>query len=234
MSSVNRVGRIREIARGALIVAAKDLRLERRSKVATAQMLPFALLVLFLFAFALDPDRGVLSEATAGLFWTTVLFTAVLAIQRSYAVEMDEGVIDAVRLTGLAPAAVFLGKVAALVTQLAVLEAVLGAGVVVLYDAQLSGWGLLLVVAVVTTVGIAAAGAVYGLLAARLRQGSALLPVLLLPLLAPVLIAATRGSDVALGRETGGGWSWAALLGVFAAAYLGIGTVLYGPLMDET
>ncbi len=216
------------------MVAGKDLRLERRTRVASAQMLPFALLVLFLFAFALDPDRGMLTDATAGLFWTTVLFTAVLAIQRAYAVEMDDGVLDALRLTGLSPAAVFLGKVAALSVQLAVLEVVLGAGVVVLYDARLAGWALLSVTAVATTLGIAAAGAVYGLLAARLRQGSALLPILLLPLLAPVLIAATRGSDVALGRETGGGWSWAALLGVFAVAYLGIGVVLYGPLMDET
>lgn len=220
------------VLRGARLVAAKDLRLERRTRVATAQMLPFSLLVLLLFAFALDPDRGVLAEATGGLFWTTVLFTSVLAIQRAYAVEMDHGMIDALRLTGLAPAAVFLGKVASLVVQLLVLELVLGVGVVVLYDAQPKGWPLLVVAALATTVGIAAAGAAYGLLAARLRQGSALLPLLLLPLLAPVLIAATRAYDAALGRETGG-WPWAALLGVFAVAYLGLGTALYGPMMDD-
>lgn len=234
MSQRNGRPTLSEVARGSLLVAAKDLRLERRTKVATAQMLPFAVLVLLLFAFALDPDRGVLVEATAGLFWTTVLFTAVLAVQRAYAVEMDDGVLDSLRLTGLAPAAIFFGKVGALAVQLGVLELVLGAGVAVLYDAQLRGWPLLCVVALATTLGVSAAGAAYGLLAARLRQGSALLPLLLLPLLAPVLIAATRGSDVALGRETGGGWSWAALLGVFAVAYLGLGAVLYGPLMDET
>ncbi|MCB1269802.1 MAG: heme exporter protein CcmB [Microthrixaceae bacterium] len=225
---------LRRVARAAQLVAAKDLRIERRTKVATAQMLPFALLVLLLFAFALDPDRGVLAEATAGLFWTTVLFTAVLAIQRSFAVELSNGVLDSLRLSGLSVPGIFLGKVAALFVQLAVLEVVLGLGVAVLYDAQLGGWALLAVVALAATTGICAAGAAYGLLAARLRQGSALLPLLLLPLLAPVLIAATRGSDVALGRETGGGWSWAALLGVFAVAYLGLGAALYGPLMDET
>ena len=222
------------VLRAARLVAAKDLRLEARTRVATAQMLPFALLVLLLFAFALDPDRGVLTDATGGLFWTTVLFTSVLAIQRAYAIEMDHGLIDALRLTGMAPAAVFLGKVSSLVVQLLVLEVVLGAGVAVLYDARLEGWPLLVVAGLAATVGIASAGATYGLLAARLRQGSALLPLLLLPLLTPVLIAATRGSDVALGRETGGGWSWAALLGVFAVAYLGLGAALYGPLMDET
>ena len=79
------------VLRAARLVAAKDLRLEARTRVATAQMLPFALLVLLLFAFALDPDRGVLTDATGGLFWTTVLFTSVLAIQRAYAIEMDTG-----------------------------------------------------------------------------------------------------------------------------------------------
>lgn len=216
------------------LVAAKDLRLELRSKVAVGQMLPFALLVLLLFAFALDPDRGVLGSATAGLFWMTVLFTAVLAVQRAFAVEVEHGVLDGLRLSGIAPAALYLGKVTALVVELLALEVVLAVGVAVLYDAQLEGWGLLLVVAFNATVGIAAAGATYGFLAARLRQGSALLPLLLLPLLAPVLIAATRGSDVALGRETGSGWPWAALLGVFAVAYLVLGTVLFGPLLDET
>ena len=229
-----RAGAPVHLVRGALLVAGKDLRLEWRSKVAIGQMLPFALLVLFLFAFALDPDGAVLQEATPGLFWVTVLFTAVLAVQRAFAVEVDDGVLDALRLTGIDPAALYLGKVAALVVQLTVLEAVLGVGVVILYDAPLEGWGLLLTVAALSTLGVAAAGATYGVLAARLRSGSALLPLLLLPLLAPVLIAAARGSDVALGRETGGGWSWAALLGIFAVAYLALGAVLFRPLLEDT
>lgn len=219
---------------GVGLVAAKDLRLERRSKVALAQMLPFALLVLLLFAFALDPDRGVLDRATAGLFWVTVMFTAVLAVQRAWAVETEDGVMDSLRLTGLPAWSVYLGKVLALVVQLAVLEVVLAVGVVVLYDADLGGWPLLAAVSALSTVGIAAVGATYGVIAARLRQSSALLPLLLLPLLAPVLIAATRGSDVALGHEAGSGWPWVALLGVFAVAYLVLGALLFGPLLEDS
>ncbi|MEZ5238466.1 MAG: heme exporter protein CcmB [Microthrixaceae bacterium] len=132
----------KRVAVCARLVAAKDLRLERRTKVATAQMLPFALLVLLLFAFALDPDRGVLGEATAGLYWTAVLFCGpghpALA-----AIEMVDGVLDSVRLSGMPASAVFLGKVAGLVVQLAVLEVVLGVGVAVLYDARFEGWVLL-------------------------------------------------------------------------------------------
>jgi heme exporter protein B len=89
-------------------------------------------------------------------------------------------------------------------------------------------------VAVLATVGIAGAGAVYGALSVRLRSRDTLLPLLLLPLLAPVLISATRGFDVTLGREAGGGWPWAALLGIFALVYLTLGAVLFRPLLEDT
>lgn len=220
--------------RDALLVAAKDLRLERRARVGTAQVLPFALLVLLLFAFALDVDRGTLETVTSGLFWVVVLFSSVLAVQRAFGVEADDGVIDALRLSGLSPAAVFLGKVAALVLQLLVLEAVLAVGVAVFYDTRFGSPAVLVGVAATATLGIAAAGSVYGALSCRLRSRDTLLPLLLLPLLAPVLIGATRGFEVAMGREAGPGWPWAALLGVFAVVYLVLGAVLFRPLLEDT
>src|SRR5207244_6288721 len=87
------------VLRDAFLVAGKDLRVEGRSRVATNQVAPFALLVLVLFAFALDPDRGLLRRAAPGLFWLTVLFAAVLAIQRAFALEAAEGSRDALRLS---------------------------------------------------------------------------------------------------------------------------------------
>jgi heme exporter protein B len=219
--------------REALLVAGKDLRLEWRSKVGSVQILPFAILVLMLFAFALDPDRGVLERATPGLFWVAVLFSSVLTLQRSFSVEAEDGVLDALRLSGLAPVSIFVGKVAALTIQLLVLEAILALGVAFFYGTTFHGVGLLLVVAVTATVGIAASGAVYGALAARLRSRDTLLPLLMLPLLAPVLISATRGFEIGLERQAGGGWTWAALLAVFALVYLILGSLLFRPLLED-
>jgi len=221
------------VIRDAMLVAAKDLRLERRSKIGLAQVMPFAVLVLLLFAFALDPDRNILRQATPGLFWVTVLFSAVLTLQRSFGVEAEDGILDALRLSGMAPAGIYLGKVAALVVQLLALEVVLAIGVAVLYDTRFIGIPLLIGVSITATLGIAAAGAVYGALAARLRSRDTLLPLLLLPLLAPVLISATRGFEVSLERETVSGWPWAALLGIFALVYLTLGSVLFRPLLED-
>ncbi len=219
--------------REALLVAGKDLRLEWRSKVGLVQIVPFAILVLMLFAFALDPDRGVLERATPGLFWVAVLFSSVLTLQRSFSVEAEDGVLDALRLSGLAPVSIFWGKVAALTAQLLVLEMILAFGVAIFYGTTFHSIGLLVVVALAATVGIAASGAVYGALAARLRSRDTLLPLLMLPLLAPVLISATRGFEIGLERQAGGGWTWAALLAVFALVYLILGSLLFRPLLED-
>jgi heme exporter protein B len=219
----------------ALLVAGKDLRIELRSRVALNQVAPFALLILVLFAFALDPDRGVLERAAAGLFWVAVLLSALLAVQRSAGLEAADGVPDAQRLAGLDPAGIFLGKAAAVAVQLAGLEVLLGIGVVVLYGVDVQGVGTLLATAVAATVGLAAAGTLYGVLAAGLRVRETLLPLLLLPVVAPVLLAATRASESALtGLTTDvAAGDWLRLLAVFAVIYVAFGTVAYGALMED-
>ena len=90
------------------------------------------------------------------------------------------------------------------------------------------------VFSVAATVAIGAAGAVYGPLAAGLRVRDTALPLLLLPVLAPVLLAATNSFSVALGQSVGGGWPWAGMLGIVAALYLTLGTAVWGPLLEET
>jgi heme exporter protein B len=220
--------------RDAAVVAGRDLRIERRSRVVTNQVIPFALLVLVLFAFALDPDRGVLGRAAAGLFWVAVLFSALLAVQRSFALESSDSARDGLRLSGLDPAGIFIGKAAAVAVQLLLLEVVLAAGVAVLYGRDLHGPVLLLVTCVLATAGLAASGTIYGVLAAGLRVRETLLPLLMLPVVAPVLLAATRAWEAGLAGTPGDGWSWLRILGVFAVVYGAIGVVAFGALLEDS
>jgi heme exporter protein B len=222
------------VLRDAVLVAGKDIRIELRSRVTTNQIAPFAILVLVLFAFALDPDRGVLERATAGLYWVAVLLCALLAVQRSFALETADGNRDALRLSGLDPTAIFLGKAAAIAGELFALEIVLGAGIALFYNTDLHDPALLVATAVAATLGLAAAGTLYGALAAGLRVRETLLPLLLLPIVAPVLIGATRAWEAALGTGLDSGWRWVALLGVFAAVYGAFGSLAFGSLMEDT
>jgi heme exporter protein B len=219
--------------RDAALVAGKDLRVELRSRVTTNQVLPFALLVLLLFGFGLDADRPVLDRATPGLYWLAVLFSALLAVQRSFALEEADGNRDALRLSGLSPAGVVLGKVLGVAGQLLLLQAVLLAGVAVLYGTRIEGYALLVATCVVATAGLASAGCLFAALAAGLRVRDTLLPLLLLPVLAPVLLAATRAFDDALGVVGVNGWAWVNLLVVFAAVYVSLALVLAPVLLEE-
>lgn len=218
--------------RDTILVAGKDLRIEIRSRVAIWQILPFALLALVLFAFALGPDARTLRSSAPGLFWLAVLFSAVLATQRSFAIESDEGTRDGMRLLGIDPAGIFLGKALAIAVQLAVLQAVLWVGITLLFGVRTHIVWMAITASLLATVGLASAGVIYGALSAGLRVRETLLPLLVLPVLAPVLIAGSRAWSVALGGASSGGTQWLRILGAFAAVYLVIGVVLYGPLQE--
>ncbi len=218
--------------RDAVLVAGKDLRIELRSRVALWQLVPFAFLALILFAFALGPGQGPLRAAAPGLFWLAVLFSTVLATQRSFAIESGEGTRDGLRLSGIDPAGVFLGKAAAVAVQLAALQVLLWVGITVLFGVRVHVAWLAVVASLLATVGLASAGVLYGALSAGLRVRETLLPLLVLPVLAPVLLAGSRAWAAAIGGAVGAGASWLRILGPFAAVYLVVGIVLYGPLQE--
>jgi heme exporter protein B len=221
------------IASDALAIAGKDLRIEARSRVALAQVLPFGILVLLLFAFALDRQRELLGSVAPGLFWVAVLLAAVLAMSRAFGVEIEHGGRDALRLSGVDGAAVFLGKAGAIVIELLALEVVLLLGTFALYDVNVRGLEVLIPAAVAATIGIAATGTVYGALAAGLRVRETLVPLLVLPVTAPVLLSATRAFDEALSGDPGAAWSWVQLLVVFAVVYVTAGVVAFETLLEE-
>lgn len=215
------------------LVADKDLRIEWRSRVTLSAVAPFALTVLVLFGFALDADRGVLNAATSGLFWLAVLFVTVIAVARSTAVETSDGARRALLLAGIEPCAVFCGKAVAVAVQILGVELLMVGGVLVFYGATVESLPLLLATCAVATVGIAAAGTLLGALMAGVRAREAVLPILLLPLLAPVLIAASRAFDDALGVLAVDGWAWLGLLGCFGVVNAALGTLAYGRLLEE-
>ena len=229
----------------ALLVAGKDLRIEWRSRVALNQVLPFAAVVMVMFAFALDrlprpagAEESLLESVAPGLVWLASLFSLLILVQRAFAVETDDGALDALRVARVEAGALFWGKTLALAAQLAVLEALLLVTAVLLYGTEVRAGGvvLLIVTWVAATFGLASVGTLYGGLAAGARGRETLLPLLLLPVVAPVLIGATRAVEAALG--TGGtaiadGWPWVGVVAVFAVVFGAGGTLAFGPLIDE-
>jgi heme exporter protein B len=221
----------------ARLVAAKDLRIEWNSRVVTNQVLPFAGVTMVIFAFALDADV-VLERVAPGLVWLATMFSLLVLVQRAFAVETDDGALDALRVAGVEARAIYLGKAMALCVQLLALEVVLLFAAVILYGQSipLDGIVLLVTASISATCGLAAVGTLYGGLAAGFRGRETLLPLLTLPAVAPVLIGATRAVEAALGTAgavVSDGWSWVGLLVVFAVAFGVGGSLAFGPLIDE-
>jgi heme exporter protein B len=138
------------------------------------------------------------------------------------------------RLSGLHPAGILAGKVLGVAGQLVVLEAVLLLGVALIYGTHIETPLLLLATCLAATAGLAACGCLYSALAAGLRVRDTLLPLLLLPVLAPVLIAATRAFEDALGTVGVNGWAWVNLLLVFAAVYVALALACAATLLEES
>ena len=125
-------------SRIARAVAAKDLRIELRSRVVTNQVLPFSGLVMIMFAFALDND-DVLQRVAGGLVWLATLFSLFILVQRTFAVETYDGALDSLRVAGVNPQGIFIGKAVALFVQLLVLETMLFIAAIVLYRVNVNG-----------------------------------------------------------------------------------------------
>jgi heme exporter protein B len=232
----------------AKLVAAKDLRIERRSRVLLNQVLPFAGVTMVMFAFALDARAvrdsegqvaGVLELVAPGLVWLATLFSLLVLVQRAFAVESDDGALDALRVAGVDASAIFWGKSVALAVQLMVLEAVLVVTAILLYGAELrlGGIALLAISLTTATCGLACVGTLYGGLTAGFSGRETLLPLLVLPVVAPVLIGATRAVESAFGTDgvaLAEGWPWVGLLTVFAVAFGVGGALAFGPLIEDT
>jgi len=214
-------------------VAGKDLRIELRSRYALGAVLPFAATMLLAFGFALGPDRTLLQQSAPGLLWLAGLFAAVDLFHRAYRTETDADALDGLLLAPVHKGDVYLGKALAAAVQVLALVVATGAMVALLFGLPLGAAPVLaLLTAVLGVVGLSALGSLFGLLTVLGRRQAAL-PVLLLPLVTPVLIAAIRATATLAAGSTAGVTGWLGVLAAFDAAFLATGFLVFGHLLEN-
>jgi heme exporter protein B len=215
-------------------IAAKDLRMEMRSRSTLSTVLPFAATMLLAFGFALGPDRVLLTATAPALLWLAALFASVELCYRSYQSEAANNALEGLLLSPVEKGAVYLGKAAAAFVQLIVLLGVTTGIVIVLFGLPIGpAPALLAITAVLGIAGLSALGSLFGLLAVRSRTRQAALPVLVLPLVSPVIIAATRATEGLTQGNTSGITGWIGLLAAFDAAFLAVGYIVFGHLLED-
>ncbi len=219
--------------RQALAIAGKDLRIEVRGRHALGTLLPFAATVLVAFGFAFGPGRDVLQRTAPGLLWMAVLFASTMAARRAYQVEAEDGALEGLLLAPVDKAAVFAGKAAAIVLELFALVAAVLVLVVVLFDLSIGSPAALAGAFALGSLGLAAVGGLFGVVAEAARTREAVFPMLVLPLATPVLIAGVRATDLATTGRASEALSWLGLLGAFDVVFVSIGILVFGSLMED-
>jgi len=219
----------------ALAIARKDALAELRGKHATTSTLFFAALVLLLFGFALGPDSRRLTEAAPGLLWLAIVFAGLLAVGRLHLVETDDGALEHLALYPVDRRAIYAGKVLSGVAAMLVLGGVLLGVVAILYGIDLAAaWLPLVVTLLLGAVGFAAVGTFYAGVTVRMRAREVMLPLLMLPVIAPLLLAAVKASAAALGGDPFGELTaWLQLLAGYDIVMLITGAATYGFLLEE-
>lgn len=222
-------------ARVALAIARKDAVAELRGRHATVSTLFFAAVVLLLFGFALGPDAQRLAVAAPGLLWLAVVFAGILAVSRLHLLETDDAALEQLALYPVARRAIYAGKaLGGFVVMLVLGVVVLGAvGVLFAVDVG-AAWPALLLTVALGAIGIAAVGTFYAGVTVRMRAREVMLPLLVLPVLAPLLLGAVRATAAALsGDPFGELGAWLQLLVAFDLIMLVAGAATYGFLLED-
>jgi len=220
--------------RAARILLGKELRLEFRSRELLSATIIFALVVVVLFSFAFDPTAAESRRYGPGLLWIAFLFAGSLMLNPSFSREQNNETLDALRLAPISPFAILLGKMLANFIFMSVAELILVPVFAVLYNISLAGivWRLALVL-MLGTIGLTVTGTVFSAVSAHARMRELLLPLLLLPILTPLLIASVESTASLFQEQPALDRTWVAFLAGFDIVFLTASWLLSDYLLDE-
>lgn len=213
----------------------KDLRIELRTLQSLPAMALFAVTTFVIFRFGLD--RTTLDGSlAAGVLLVTILFAALLAINRLFVTERDEGGFDAMRLAPIDSSQLFLAKAAALVIYLLALEAVALPVFAAFFGTDISALPAMFAILVLLDLGLAATGVLVSTMGANSRARDLLTPLVMLPLIVPLMIAAAGAAEPALaagGPDLSGAGEWIVSLALYDLVFLLVGYAVYEFLLED-
>jgi heme exporter protein B len=188
-----------------------------------------AVLMLLLFGFALGPDTEALRGAAGGMVWLAVLFSGVLAFNRSYQIELDDGALETLLMYPGARWPILAGKIAANLVFVIGVELIAVPLAGILFHAPFgAAAGQLAIVLALGTFGFVTLGTFYAAVASRTRAREILLPLLLLPMLVPVLIAAAKATTaLSTGDVMQESGAWLRLLVAFDLIFFTAAILVY-------
>ncbi len=219
----------------ALVVAAKDIRVELRSRTALLSAVVFAALVLVVFNFARDPTALAVVDLAPSVLWVTFALAAMLALNRAFTIERENAALDGLLLAPLPRGALFAGKLLANLAFVCTVEAITLPLFVLFFNVDLGdAWLGIVGVTLLATIGFVAVGTIFSAMAVRTRFAELMLPVLLLPFMVPPLIGAVQvTSRLLAGRPLSEMLGWLRLLALYDVVFVTLCAMAFSAVVDE-
>jgi len=217
----------------AITILWKDLIAELRSKELLSAMLVFSLIVVVVFNFAVELRLELARQTSLGFFWITILFSGMLGLNRSLSREKDRGCLDGLLLCPVSRGMIYLGKMIGNLIFILAVELVIVPLFIFLFGVRFY-LPLLLLVVLLGTIGFAGVGTLLSAMAVHTRSREVMLPIVLLPVTIPMVLAAVRASRMILdGRALSDFWPWVSLLVLFDAVLLVVSYWTFDYIVEE-
>ena len=218
----------------AVTILRKDLRIEWRTRESVSTLLALGVLLLVVFTIAHDPTREEQPRLAPSVLWATFVFTGLLGVQRSFLLEREQDCLAGLLMAPIDPSAIFVGKLLANLVVLGVMQAIVVPLVAVLLHVDLLPvLPAVLLVLTLGNLGFAAGATLFAAVAARTRAREVLLPLLLLPLVLPVLIAGVKATQAVLTKGLGEAGDALRVLVAFDVIFVVAGFLLFAYVVRD-
>jgi len=206
---------------------------EFRTKEVVVSVLVFALLVLVIFSFAFSTGGGEMEFVAPGIIWVALTFGGVLGFNRTFAMEKENSRLEGLMLCPMDRAVIYWGKLMGSFTFMLAVAIVITPIFLVLFNLPLFLPWLAFII-VLATLGFAAVGTLFSAVAINTRARDIMLPILFLPVVVPVIIAAVKSTALVLaGKPWGDMLTWLQILVAFDIIYLVVATLVFGFVVEE-
>lgn len=218
-----------------LTIAWKDVASELRTKEMIGTMLIFTGLVIVVFSFAFDPTNNLVRNVVPGLIWVIIVFSGILGLNRSFLAEKKNDSLLGLLMTPVDPSAIYMGKLLSNLVLVATVEILSIPLLFLLFDYRWQGAiGPFLTILILGTLGFIVVGTFLAALSANSKSSEMLLPIVLFPIVAPILIGAVQSTKLALAgsEQLAAAMNWIKFLAAYDLVFFVLALLLFDYVLE--
>jgi len=213
----------------------KDILLELKNKDIISSMLLFSLLIVTIFSFIINPAADYKSEIASGVLWIAIVFSGLLGLNRSIVIETMDETLTALMLAPVDKSAILFGKVLSNTFFMIAMEFMIIPAFTVFYNINIFASSYLSpIIFISCTYGFCLLGTFFSFMASKTKIGEIILPLLLLPILIPLLLAGIQSlSSCITGENLENIYKWIRVIFIFDLIFTVVINAIFEYIVEE-